>query len=843
MSDTDGRLRTLLGRIGHTAATHRRAVFAGVLVLVTLSLVGAAGVQMSLGMELYVDDDSETMADWDEIQEDFDKGNVVFVQLETDEDRDLADPEVAEEISKLYQSYYENVDAASLVTSPVHPVKAGPGGGEIPETRAETLHSLNYSFNEHRSNMGVISNLHPDIQDTEQYPEVPEDVDPDAFPMFAEDADEMFAESNTGIIIIQYGDVEIPEDREGELGGFLPPSEDEIAEEQIREVTENANLEGIDVTFTGTPIFEEAAFGMMLPEMIELFALAFGIIFLLVVAIMHGRLRKTRRVALPIATALTVVLTMIGMMGFVGFSFNAIMLGVMPVALGLAIDYGLQIQTRYVEEREKGRPPAKAAEIASKTTGRALAIVLGTTSVGLGSLLIADVPPVRQFGVTVVFSVLAAMVLSVTMLIALLVTFDSHGATPRATDDPSGAAAVTTDGGDPPAHLERIFDRLSSVVSRRALLIGVVLLAGIGGGIAAYPAVDTQEDMLDYWPDIDERQDIRELEETVPSPNINYVIIETEDAYTYENFQEVRAFQNEIERHEHVVTVMSGARAMEVGEASPPVTGPAGDSFPEATEFDDALEHRTAVDRPPQLGLSPADHPDRIIVQVFVEDIEGQTEREVIDATRETANATLPADMETRVTGEMVLNRNVIENVTSGLTQTTIISFGLGAVFLGLVLRSGRESVLLVGSVSGGALALTAGGMYLLGVPWNPLTVTTAAIILGIGIDYAVHIFERFREEIEGGAVPEQAVRTAIVQKSRPVLGSGLTTMLGFGVLMISDFPVLSNFGIAIALAMGMALVTSFVLMPAIALALTRRGYLLAGSVETAGLSGSSADD
>ena len=825
MNDEKERTDSTLGRIGRTAAANRRAVFAAVLVLLGVALVGAASVQMSLGMELYVDEDSQTMEDWNEIQGDFDKGNVVFVVVETDDETDLYEPETQEQLSELYQSYYDEVDSAALVTSPVHPVKAGPGGGEVPETRDDILHSLDYSYNEHRSNMGVIANLHPDIQETEQYPDVPEDVDPDAFPIVVEDGEEMFDGGDTGIIIVQYGDVEIPDDRDGELFGLLPPSEDEVVEERLRETTENAELDGMEMTITGTPVFEEAAFGMMLPEMMQLFAIALGVVLLLVVVVMHGRLRKTRRVMLPLATALSVILMMLGMMGFVGFEFNAIMLGVMPIALGLAIDYGLQIQTRYVEERERGRPPIGAATIASQTTGRALAIVLGTTTVGLGSLLIADVPPVRQFGVTVVFSVFAAMVLSITLLVALLVTFDD------ATDDTgadSGTSQSRSDG-ETTGSLERLFEGLAGVISARTVLIGLVFSVAILGGVAAYPAVDTKEDMLDYWPDIEERQDIRELENTVPGPNINYVIIETDDAYTYENFQDVREFQNEIEQHEHVVTVMSGARAMEVGEASPPVTGPEHDAFPESGEFEAALDHRTQVDRPPQLGLTPENHPDRIVVQVFIKDIEGQTEREVIDATRETADETLPAHMETRVTGEMVLNRNVIENVTSGLTQTTIISFGLGALFLGLVLRSARESALLVGTVSGGALALTAGGMYMLGVPWNPLTVTTAAIILGIGIDYAVHIYERFREEVERGSSPEDALKTALVQKSRPVIGSGATTMIGFGVLMISVFPVLSNFGIAIALAMGMALTTAFVLMPAVSLLLARRGYLPTG--------------
>jgi predicted RND superfamily exporter protein len=93
-------------------------------------------------------------------------------------------------------------------------------------------------------------------------------------------------------------------------------------------------------------------------------------------------------------------------------------------------------------------------------------------------------------------------------------------------------------------------------------------------------------------------------------------------------------------------------------------------------------------------------------------------------------------------------------------------------------------------------------------------------------VDYAVHVYERFREEAIDGTTLAAAVRTAVVQKSRPVLGSGATTMFGFGVLVISDFPVLSNFGLAIGLAMGLAMLTSFVLLPALVVLLGRRGYL-----------------
>ena len=782
-TETD-RLGAVLERIGRLSATHTVAVFVAVLLLVGTAGVGLLGVQMSMGMELYLEDDSETTQNWEEIQGDFDTGNVVFAVVETDGETDVLDPETIRSVDTLTQQYQSEVDAAASVTSYTQILERD---GQLPETREEATARLAAFENASETNEQMLGNLVPDYGE----------------------------QNSTALVQLQYGSTEVPDDRD-DLYGFMPPSESEVVIGQIDSVTASVTMpEGATVTLTGGPVFEEAAFGLMLPEMLTLFALAFVVILTTMTLVMRGRLRKTRRVVIPLATTLVALLAMVGMMGFVGFDFNAIMLGVMPVALGLGIDYGLQIQTRYVEERERGRGPVDAAGIAARTAGRSLTLALGTTLVGLGSLLAADVPPVRQFGITAAFSVLMSMALSLTLLIALLTIFD---------DGDTASDTSSTDERAPSGGIERVAGALGRGISARPLAVVVVFGLVITAGLAAYPMVQTQDDMFDYWPDTDEKADLQELQSTVESPNVVYVVVEGEDIYDNQTqLDAVSEFETEIQQTDHVVTSLSPVSAVEM---RPGTDGVAADPETRQQQFD-TLQR---TDMPP-VGAQAFDQtPDRLLVQLYVEDVNGSEESAVIETTESTANGTL-GEMDARVTGNIVINRNVIENVTAGLTKTTLLSFGAGLVFLALALRSGRESVVLVGSVAASTMALVAGGMFLVGVPWNPLTVTTASIVFGVGITYGIHVYERFREELTvSGVSPEAAIRTAVETKARPVVGSGATTMFGFGVLVVSEFPVLSNFGLAIALAMGLALVSAFVFMPAVVLLLARLGVVPAGA-------------
>ena len=740
-------IKNTLEKIGAFSVENKGVIFFLGLILVLVSLIGASRVSMSMGMDDYIDEDSQTNKEWQMLQEEFGKGNEIFIKIETK--NEIYEVENVEMIEEIYQGLYDT-EKFTFVTSPAHPVKSGPGQGELLEEKEKVINSIQATRENHRTADVMIQSLIPN--------------------------------ENTGIIIAQYGNVEVEGSR---LGGLIPISQEEIVEKEVKNTLQQVEIpEEVSLTVTGAPIFEEAAFGLMLPEMIELFGYAMIVIVIVVFLVMKNKVGRKREIALPFITTAITLLAMTGFMGFLGYDFNAIMLGVLPVALGLGIDYGLQVQSRFLEEREYGENLVDSATAATASTGKALLFAMATTLIGLGALLISEVPPVRQFGVTAGFSILVAMILSITLLISLLSLFSKRGASTKKKD-----------------LLEDKICTFSTFVCKRKVLFltffGVIALLGL----LAYPRVETTQEMFDYWPEIEEKNDLENLEDLVQSPKIVHAIVEFEDnPYNSEYFSKVYEFGFELEDLKHVNTVLSPARAMIMGEGAIPE---------DEEEFSKLLESETKVDRPPTLGRDFKDYGNKVLVQMFIEDIEGKPVRTLINEIEEVAGQNLEADV--AITGKPVLNRVVIENVTADLTKMTVLSFSLVLAFLSLVLWSVKYSFILVFGVSVSAVALTTGSMYIFGIPWNPLTVTVASIILGIGVDYGVHIHERYLEEKT--AVLE-AITKATSKKARPILGSGLTTMFGFGVLIVSDFPVLANFGKAIVLAMIFALASTFLILP-----------------------------
>lgn len=104
------------------------------------------------------------------------------------------------------------------------------------------------------------------------------------------------------------------------------------------------------------------------------------------------------------------------------------------------------------------------------------------------------------------------------------------------------------------------------------------------------------------------------------------------------------------------------------------------------------------------------------------------------------------------------------------------------------------------------------GLMYVAGSSLNIVTVTIATISLGVGIDYCIHVTERYREDRENGKSHNDALAAVGGACGLALLGSASSDIAGFAVIALSPMGLFANFGIFSAAMIGLSLFASLIL-------------------------------
>jgi len=108
------------------------------------------------------------------------------------------------------------------------------------------------------------------------------------------------------------------------------------------------------------------------------------------------------------------------------------------------------------------------------------------------------------------------------------------------------------------------------------------------------------------------------------------------------------------------------------------------------------------------------------------------------------------------------------------------------------------------------------GMIEIAGYGLNMVTVAIAAMSLGVGIDYVIHVVERFREEQENGHDTITAIEIVGGASGLALFGSALSDIGGFLVITQSSMGFFSTFGLFCAIMIGLSLLASIILTPAL---------------------------
>ena len=624
------------------------------------------------------------------------------------------------------------------------------------------------------------------------------------------------------------------------------------AELAIRDIAE-ASRGPLDGGSLSSAVVSEETSAATGSEMMLLMGLALAVIAALL-------LLFTRSLFDLILSLLGLVLTIVWVMGAQGWlgpngvgligAPNTLTTMVPIMLIGLVVDYAIQTVGLYREQRNEGHEVRVAARLGLRSVIIPLSLAAITTIVSFLTNLTSPIPANGDFGVVAGVGVAAGLIVMLALLASARALLDrwreSRGSLPPARPI-SGAIP-----GVGPA-----VEALGGLLARRPapflLVIGIVtLLLG-----ASSTRIETVFDTNDFLPTGGEAiRNIQTLEAAFGgSTDVVKVLIEAEitDDRTIRNIIDFSvAFADDLRRPEGVVSDIQSSLGLLLLDW---VTddGTQGDKYDAqlramseaADQFRlDPAQIQAVIDRLKELdpdgfrqvAVDNPNGPDTLLIQFqaltgdqerakrMIDDIEGLwfgREEELTPTSGE-------------VVGIEVVNA-MTDSQTASITTTIVAALVILTIFFWIT--EGRPAL---GFIAVGPIVLVLfwvlGTMALFGIPYNVITALITALSIGIGVDYTIHIIHRYEEEFEHSRDPEAAARRTLGTTGSALLGSALTTGLGFGVLVLSSLTPFQQFGIVTAITIAYALVAAIVVVPpAMILWAAYQNYRLRSAVARAG--------
>jgi hydrophobe/amphiphile efflux-3 (HAE3) family protein len=579
---------------------------------------------------------------------------------------------------------------------------------------------------------------------------------------------------------------------------------------------------GATYTVTGAPVVVADLTASIASSLWVLLVAALLVMAATLALVFSGR---PRLLALGIALAASAVT--FGVLALVGAPLTMASIAVLPVLIGLAVDYAIQLQARVEEEAAGGLGIAPAARRAALLGAPAVAVAAAATAAGFAALALSPVPMVRSFGILLVAGIAIAFACALLGGTAALVLAE-RAAPPAALRGALGglaravSAARDRIGASAPATRARTGARtaLEYAIARPARVLAVALVLAAAGW-----ALDTQthveSDIQKLVPqDLPALRNLNALQRSTGVGGEVDVVIEGADLTRPAVLNWMIGYQSAVLKRFRY----SASRGCGTAELCPAFSLP--DLFTTPASRRDAAGIRALLDAvPPYFSQSVVSADRRTATLAFgirLMDLERQ--KQVLDAMRARLAAGRPAGVKAQLAGLPVLAADANAEVASDTRRLLTLLVGLlavGAVLLVALRGVARALVPLVPiALATGWSALV---LFALRVPLNPMSVTLGALVIAISTEFSVLLSERYRAERGLGHDPRAALQRTYRSTGAAVLASGATAIAGFAVLVVSDIRMLRDFGFVTVIDLTVSLLGVLLVLPAVLMLAERR--------------------
>ena len=587
---------------------------------------------------------------------------------------------------------------------------------------------------------------------------------------------------------------------------------------QIREVIKSYNDIG-KIYLGGIPMITDDMMSFIKSDI-----LVFGLgVLLFIIATLWFVFRKLIWIIVPISSCFFSVIIMTGLLGLLGWKVTVISSNFIALMLILTMAMNIHMSTRFLQLRDDF-PNSNNFEIISMTTGKMfwpIIYTVLTTVCAFLSLVFSGIKPIIDFGWMMTFGLITSFIITFTLLPTLLSFVSNNNITIKKEND----SKITSFFGKVSINNKKTIFMLTGLViilsvigisrlevensfinyfnKNTEIYKGMKLIDEKLGGttplevIIKFPQVEKVESSDDEFEDWDENEDQNDEKYWFTKNKVN----------------KIEAIHNYLDGLPAVGKVLSFSSIIEVATQlnnNKPLgsleMGVLYSKIPENIKKDIIDPYISIKDNEARISLRIIDSQDGLRRNDLIKQINYDLK-----------NKLKLNDEEFKLAGVLILFNNLLQSLfKSQILTLGLVMIGIFAMFM-ILFRNIKLS--LIGVVPNFIAAFFILGIIgLLGIPLDMMTITIAAITIGIAVDNSIHYIYRFKEEFSKHKDYEKTLKICHSTVGVAILNTSITIVFGFSILIFSKFIPTIYFGVFTGIAMLLAMISVLTLLPSLIL-------------------------
>ena len=553
--------------------------------------------------------------------------------------------------------------------------------------------------------------------------------------------------------------------------------------------------------------------------------IVFGLgVFLFIIITLWFVFRKLIWIIVPISSCFFSVVIMMGILGLLGWKVTVISSNFIALMLILTMAMNIHLSTRFLQLRQN-HPDKEILDLIILTTGKMFWPILYTvltTIIAFLSLIFSEIKPIIDFGWMMTLGLITSFIITFTLLPSLINFVPKENISLNKYED----SKITS------------FFGSASINNQKSIFIITTLVIILS--LVGISRLEVENSFINYFSKnteiykgmklIDEKlggttplEIILKFPEQIKTKSNDDDEFEDWDEEDEQNDEKYWFTKDKIDKISSVHNYLDSLP--QVGKVL---------SFSSIIDVATLLNNNKPLGTL-EMGLLYSKIPESIKTEIInpyisIDDNEARISLRIIDSQENLRRNDLIKkinydlknkiglnESEFKLAGVLILFNNLLQSLfKSQILTLGLVMIGIFAMFI-ILFRNIKLS--LIGVVPNFIAAFFILGIIgLLGIPLDMMTITIAAITIGIAVDNSIHYIYRFKEEFSETNDYNKTLKICHSTVGKAILNTSITIVFGFSILVLSKFIPTIYFGIFTALAMLLAMISVLTLLPSLIL-------------------------